>query len=314
MKKMLCKLLVVALASLLLQGGLFAKKYKGIVFPKTIGSFLYQDYHDYEKESPGLGRSFAYRTSNGVTATLYVYNLKQKEIEDGPDSSLIRDSAVATAQEIGMVAEQQGYTDLVVSNFDKISVGTSKLWLSRISYNAADGTPRHSIALLTGFNSQIFKVRMTGAVGEDDFNAVVAFFLKDLGGKVLKPKKSRGKKNIMINKESMNAPNGTLYAVYTIMKRGQDDPYSFETERSAMELVALAWGKEDEDDDSIDRSDQSLQEFYRAFQAGFLSEYIWYFNRNYIWDAPEGLRMKAFEKWMAEEMPDHTMPGLFFAG
>lgn len=314
MKKRSLSNFVILLASIILATGLYGKKHKGIELPKSIGSFLYQDFHDYEKENPGLGRSFAYHTSDGVTATIYVYDLNRRDIENGADGVVVVESARLTAREIEMMAKQQGYAELSVSNFRKVSVGAVKMWFSRISFQDENGVERNSLALLTGYKSQIFKVRITGGSDAERFDAVVEFFLKDLGNKVLKGGKKK-KQDIVLSSEIMNSANGALHVVYTAIKQTLGDPYSFETERSALELVALALEKEgNEKDETFNRDDKSLVEFHKAFRAGFLNEYVWVFARNYVWERPEGLRLKAFQQWISEEMPDHELPLVFSVG
>ncbi len=312
MKNLLIKTFALLCLPILFQQGLIAKKLKGIDLPKNIGSFLYQDSYDYEKESPGLGKSLAYRTTEGVVATIYVYDLQRKGIEEGTEDPIIRESAQATAREIGIISERQKASDLSISDFKKISVGPSKMWYSQISYKDQSGEKRNSVALLTGYKSNILKIRITGGVEKERFDAVVEFFLRDLGAKVLKQKKGKKNKTIVIDENSMNSPNGTLYTVYTLVKQGLDDPYSFETEHAAMELVALALEDDKVDaEERIDRSDLRLQEFLKVHNAGFLNEYVWVFARNYVWERPSGLKLDAFEKWMAVEMPEHELPVIF---
>ncbi len=304
------KVLSLIVVTLLLVGSASAKKLKGIDFPKKLGSFLYQNSHDYEKDAPGLGKSLAYRTSDGIAATIYVYDMNKKEILEGVEDPFVTDTAIATANEIAAISEREKYTDLSISNFTTISVGAVKMWYSEISFKDSSGNERNSVAILTGYKGQILKLRITGGSDKERFDSVIEFFLRDLGLRTLKPKKTRGKVTIQINEEIMGMPNGVLYTLYTIMKNGLDDPYSFETERASMEIVALAWADE-EDDSEIDRSDVSLGEFHRAYEAGFLNEYIWTFRRNYVWERPEGVREKAFEKWMQKEMPEHVVPAIF---
>lgn len=304
------KVVSTVIVTLLLVGSVSAKKLKGIDFPKELGSFLYQNSHDYEKDTPGLGKSLAYRTSDGVAATIYVYDMNKKGILEGVEDPFVTDAAIGTANEIGVIGKRENYSDLSISNFTTIAVGAVKMWYSEISFKDSSGNSRNSVAILTGFKGQILKLRITGGSDKEHFDSVIEFFLRDLGSRTLKSKKKRGKVTIQINEEIMGMPNGILYTVYTIMKNGTNDPYSFETERAAMELVALAWADED-DDSEIDRSDVRLGEFYKAYEAGLLNEYIWKFSRNYVWDRPVGLREKTFEKWVEKEMPEHVVPAIF---
>jgi hypothetical protein len=61
----------------------------GLTFPPVIAGADRFSLREYEKENPGLGYSVGYRLPDAV-ATVYIYDLKQREIPDDPAAPAIK--------------------------------------------------------------------------------------------------------------------------------------------------------------------------------------------------------------------------------
>lgn len=52
-------------------------------------------------------------------------------------------------------------------------------------------------------------------------------------------------------------------------------------------------------------ADPGLDALEAIEDAGFMREYVWTYLKRPGWNEPEGLRLKEFESWMRERLPDH---------
>jgi hypothetical protein len=78
----------------------------GLTFPPAIAGAERFSLREYEKENPGLGYSVGYRWPDAV-ATVYIYDLKQRDIPDDPSAPAIKAQFAAASADI-FRAQQQG--------------------------------------------------------------------------------------------------------------------------------------------------------------------------------------------------------------
>jgi hypothetical protein len=71
----------------------------GVAFPRMVAGLTRSGQIDYEKQQPGLGTSFAYRSDRAV-ADVYLYDRKNPSVPDDPQSPLIRRELAIAIEEI----------------------------------------------------------------------------------------------------------------------------------------------------------------------------------------------------------------------
>src|SRR5262245_22706350 len=71
----------------------------GLTFPAIVAGAERFSLREYEKENPGLGYSVGYRRPDAV-ATVYVYDLKQRDIPDDPSAPAIKQQLAAATSDI----------------------------------------------------------------------------------------------------------------------------------------------------------------------------------------------------------------------
>ena len=71
----------------------------GVTFPRVVAGLTRSGQIDYEKQQPGLGTSFAYRSDRAI-ADVYLYDRKIPSVPDDPQSPLIRRELAIAIEEI----------------------------------------------------------------------------------------------------------------------------------------------------------------------------------------------------------------------
>jgi hypothetical protein len=134
----------------------------GLKFPPVIAGAERSSLHEYEKENPGLGYSVGYRQPDAV-ATVYVYDLKQRDIPDDPSSPVIKAQFAQASADIFRTQQQGVY--LKVESRGEFSMadapGRTRLlcaafWLTRAGGELA------SYLCVGGWNNKFVKFRITG--------------------------------------------------------------------------------------------------------------------------------------------------------
>lgn len=78
----------------------------------------------------------------------------------------------------------------------------------------------------------------------------------------------------------------------------------FEEELAGRESLAKIWIELKQSNSKL--SDEYLDQIVSVRRVGFLSEYVWSYLGSADWkQAPEQLRLEAFEKWKATNLPGH---------
>lgn len=295
---------LMALLACLSSAGLEAKRFRGVDLPEILGDMAYQSSHDYEKDNPGLGSSFAYKSTDGATATVYVYDMGRSKIGDGIRDQLVQHAAISSAKEVRAIADRDGYgVGLEVSDFRAILVGRMRVWRSDVKFEHPELGHRNLLILVCGLQNNVLKVRMTAGGSRGKFEKRVEALLHALGNSALKAKRSKKKKEVALDAKRMESENSALYLLYRMGRETADKPFSFEAEMEVCEAIAEAAKKPE--------MGLGMDEYLKAYEAGFLKEYVWVFLRNYAWDRPEGLRVEEFESWGKELLKGHRIPEVF---
>ena len=82
--------------------------FHGLRFPASVAGAERFSVHDYEKRSPGLGYSVGYRQPGSVT-TVYIYDLKKRDIPDDPSAPAIKAQLEAAKVDMLQAPRQGAY-------------------------------------------------------------------------------------------------------------------------------------------------------------------------------------------------------------
>jgi hypothetical protein len=137
-------------------------------FPLQLAEFEFRGVREYDE--PGLGVSLAYQHPDGVTATLYIYNLGLAAIPDGAASPAVRQAFENSHQELLSMAQMGQYENIEVLGKDKIIPVREKppltARLAGYEYNVAAmpevGRVQSSL-VLWGYRNQFIKARISYA-------------------------------------------------------------------------------------------------------------------------------------------------------
>lgn len=134
----------------------------GVAFPDSIAGYERIGVNDFESKKPGLGFSYVYRSAEGVTASIYVFNLQQAQIPSDIEAPLITAVRKATADDIAQVAAAKGYS--AKSTFTTIvpvntNMGVAKVTFDMFRIPAPFGG--NTFTWIWPARNYIFKVRLT---------------------------------------------------------------------------------------------------------------------------------------------------------
>jgi hypothetical protein len=134
----------------------------GLTFPPAVADAERFSVREYEKENPGLGYSVGYRLSDAV-ATVYIYDLKQRDIPDDPSAPAIQAQFTAASADI-LRTQQQGVY-LKVEPRGEFSMtdarGRTRLLCGAFQLTRTGGELA-SYLCVGGWNNKFVKFRITG--------------------------------------------------------------------------------------------------------------------------------------------------------
>jgi hypothetical protein len=134
----------------------------GLTFPATVAGAERFSLREYEKENPGLGYSVGYRQPDAV-ATVYVYDLKQRDVPDDASAPAIKAQFAAASADVFRTQQQGVY--LKVESRGEFSMADARgrtrllcaaFWLTRAGGELA------SYLCVGGWNNKFVKFRITG--------------------------------------------------------------------------------------------------------------------------------------------------------
>jgi hypothetical protein len=130
-------------------------------FPQVAGCTREKP-HDYG--IPELGYSVGYISTDGVTATIYVYSGGQQRVPDGPSSTLVKQEFETALSDIRAMQEEGRYKDLSERSHGEMRLGKAK-GAPLVRYSIMTVTnPKGKVVTelyMTGYKNQFVKVRVT---------------------------------------------------------------------------------------------------------------------------------------------------------
>jgi hypothetical protein len=134
----------------------------GLTFPPAVADAERFSVREFEKENPGLGYSVGYRQPDAV-ATVYIYDLKQRDIPDDPSAPAIQAQFAAASADIARTQQQGVY--LKVEPRGEFSMadarGRTRLLCSAFQLTRTGGELA-SYLCVGGWNNKFIKFRITG--------------------------------------------------------------------------------------------------------------------------------------------------------
>jgi len=159
------KKLILTLAAMLLASVVAAEPVinvaTGIEFPDSIAGYERVGVNNFETQKPGLGYSYVYRTREGITASVYVFNLQLERVPDNVADPQIEAIRKMAADEVILAAKMRG------SSAEKTFSITDRVKTSRGLVNVDfDMFRTHGPTFITftwiwTARNHIFKIRLT---------------------------------------------------------------------------------------------------------------------------------------------------------
>jgi hypothetical protein len=151
--------------------------FHGLTFPARIAGAERGSVVDYEKQNPGLGYSAGYRQPDAV-ATVYIYDLKAREIPDDPAAPAIKAQFEAAKGDMAHALQQGIYSR--IEHKDQFWIADAHRRTRLVCGAATVMRPDRPEELATylcvgGWNNKFIKFRITG---EQLPEAVVRRFLQ----------------------------------------------------------------------------------------------------------------------------------------
>lgn len=132
--------------------------FTGFEFPRTLGSFVFQNRVEYAHVDLGYGLNYVQR--GGATATIVVYHLNQHGIADGTDDARVVDEFTKMEEAIAVFARQGRYTSVQRVEAPRLS----KAWLQMThELVREDGRRVHAYSFIRGQRDRFVKIRITTA-------------------------------------------------------------------------------------------------------------------------------------------------------
>jgi tetratricopeptide (TPR) repeat protein len=134
----------------------------GLAFPAKLGAWLRGQERTYP---PGLGVSVAYYSEEGITATVYVYDLKMKGVPEGTAAPVVRNEfEQAQSGVVAAVNERGGTATRVAKGEVRLgqAAGAPKMLAAVFDIQEREGgPPLVGRVYLTGYRGQFLKARIT---------------------------------------------------------------------------------------------------------------------------------------------------------
>ncbi|HEY3431576.1 MAG TPA: hypothetical protein VGK09_03405 [Rhodocyclaceae bacterium] len=150
----------------------------GLSFPDSIAGYERVGVTDFESKKPGVGFSYTYRSAEGVSASIYVFNLQLAQIPSDIDSPLIAAVRKAATDDIAQVAATRGYSlrlPFSATASVKTSKGVTKVTYDMFRIPAAFGG--NTFTWIWPARNHIFKIRLTpSASGELNTELMQEFY------------------------------------------------------------------------------------------------------------------------------------------
>ena len=150
----------------------------GINFPDRVADFFRIDYRNFEPENPGLGSSYGYKTSGGVTATVYVFMAGLPVVPSDVAHPVFRQLREQTIKDIEMFSRSRG-EQIQHTMKETVKIQGERMEIAVLfdgfSINAPSGA-KDTFAWLWPARGQVMKIRMTsGGVQKIDPEQQQAF-------------------------------------------------------------------------------------------------------------------------------------------
>lgn len=173
---------LIALAALLLALPAAARG-PDFAFPAEMAGFVRGPRTDYESRAPGFGSSVVY-TNGRWKADVYVYDLGQAAIPDGPSSPAVRDQVEQAGREIGAMVQRGIYRGSEDKGAVRLPGTVGKVLTCRafgIDHPALGAT--ESLLCLTGLRGQFVKFRLSGPTEKQPPRAEAKRFIAEWLGR-----------------------------------------------------------------------------------------------------------------------------------
>lgn len=153
----------------------YVDKNTGFLFPTLIAEFVYDNKREYG--DPGLGYGLNYWYKKEVLATIIVYNLGIKDIQDGTNGSQVLSQYNQAKSEIVRSVEAGHYE--LVTQLQDLRIFSDAFLTVSYSIIGKDNSNKRSHLFVRGQEGYFIKVRVTANNSETN-DKKVAKFLEEL--------------------------------------------------------------------------------------------------------------------------------------
>lgn len=158
----------------------------GLNFPPQIAGATKFGSTDFGKTAgkPELGYGWNYRIGDQLIATVYVYDLSNRSIPDGPSSPAVQQQFQTSLQEIYQLAKYNRYEDIKTAkeSTDCAVGGLIFRCITLSAIRSIDKKPVYSALMLTGYRNNFLKLRLDWLEGSATSQSMVDDFTQTLVG------------------------------------------------------------------------------------------------------------------------------------
>lgn len=148
-------------------------------FPAEVAGFVRGPRTDYESRAPGFGSSVVY-TNGRWKADVYVYDLGQAGIPDGPSSPAVQGQIEQAGREIGAMVQRGIYRGSEDRGAVHLKGSAGKALTCRaFGIDHRDLGPTDSLLCLTGLKGQFVKFRLSAPTEKQPPPAEAERFIAD---------------------------------------------------------------------------------------------------------------------------------------
>lgn len=146
----------------------------GAPFPARVGSFVRQNFRDYESESVGLGQSIGYKREDGTTATIYIFDLQMPNVPNNILDPIVRDQFSQAISDVFQF-HRGDKVELQYERIKKARNGAPEFLFAAFKI-VSELTSKMSYIFLTARNGKFVKVRVSNTANLSDDNLTQHFF------------------------------------------------------------------------------------------------------------------------------------------
>ena len=299
-----------------------------LFFPRSIEKMSIVTLYKYPHKE--LGYSIGYNGKNGFKATVYVYDNNLKNIPNGYDSKVVKESLNLVSKSLQIMQKRGTYKDVKITGMGMFRPEKSRITFLKSDYSYIErrsgGTETNTLeshCFITGFAENFIKIRFTYpkehmVEGEKK----VERFISEIAEQLEKSEKAFKKEGlgftIYASFFEEDETTAAVWLAYIVTRQQYIKenpkkylevpgiiPAQFAEELDARTGMVTVW--KDIRGNKNTSKNKYFDDLLKVKDAGFMKEYVWTFLKRESWEKPEDLKLNQFEKWSKKNIPEHKV-------